>query len=275
MTRQQKNSAQRFSSSSQSVLGRVHPVRKLSEQVIAQLRDEIGEGRLCPGMRLPTEQDMMTAMGVSRTVVREAVAALRAEGLVTTRQGAGAFVAADPAKRGFRIEAGEADTLDNVLFILELRFAIEVEAAALAAQRASTAGVRMIAKALKAFERAVARGEQAVEEDFAFHRAVAAASQNRYFDDLLQFLGHFIIPRHALRFVAGSPDAQKSYLLLILREHQEIYRTIAARDVDGARATMFRHLKRSGERYRTFATARQNRRAGQAGASTRKTLRMA
>ena len=62
-----------------------------------RIAGEIRSGRLAPGARLPTEQELMGAMGVSRTVVREAVAALRAEGLVTTRQGSGAFVAAEPA----------------------------------------------------------------------------------------------------------------------------------------------------------------------------------
>ena len=55
--------------------------------MVERIAAEIRSGRLEPGARLPTEQELMTAMGVSRTVVREAVAALRAEGLVTTRQG--------------------------------------------------------------------------------------------------------------------------------------------------------------------------------------------
>ena len=59
-----------------------------------------------PGAQLPTEQELIAATGVSRTVVREAVAALRAEGLVITRQGVGAFVA-DNARRPFRIDVDE------------------------------------------------------------------------------------------------------------------------------------------------------------------------
>ena len=72
--------------------------------MIDRISNEIASGRLKPGARLPTEQEMMSAIGVSRTVVREAVSALKADGLVITRQGAGAFVALDRARVPFRID---------------------------------------------------------------------------------------------------------------------------------------------------------------------------
>ncbi len=74
----------------------LNPVRRRTEEVVERIAAQIIEGRLPAGARLPTEQAMMAAMGVSRTVVREAIAALRARGLVTTRQGAGAFVNSEP-----------------------------------------------------------------------------------------------------------------------------------------------------------------------------------
>ena len=80
-----------------------------------------------PGSRLPTEQKLMHAMRVSRTVVREAVAALRAEGLVTTRQGSGAFVAADARRSAFRIDPDGLSSIGDVLNVMELRVAVEVE----------------------------------------------------------------------------------------------------------------------------------------------------
>ncbi len=82
---------------------RIHPSRGLAHEVVERIRADIGSGKLRPGDRLPTEQDMIASLGVSRTVVREAVAALRAEGLVITRQGVGAFVADDMRLRPFRI----------------------------------------------------------------------------------------------------------------------------------------------------------------------------
>src|SRR6059058_329321 len=86
-----------------SVLRPVAPTRNLRHEIAERLAAEILGGQLPPGARLPTEQEMVAAMGVSRTVVREAVAALRADGLVVTRQGAGAFVAPDAERRPFRL----------------------------------------------------------------------------------------------------------------------------------------------------------------------------
>ena len=75
----------------------------------------------------------MSAMGVSRTVVREAVAALRAEGLVVTRQGVGAFVATDAKRRPFRLDPDGIESLSEAIKVMELRRAVEIEAAAFAA----------------------------------------------------------------------------------------------------------------------------------------------
>src|SRR5215468_6218182 len=86
-----------------SLLRPVTPPRNLTHAIAERIASEIMSGKLPPGARLPTEQEMVAAMGVSRTAVREAVAALRAEGLVVTRQGAGAFVATDAARRPFRL----------------------------------------------------------------------------------------------------------------------------------------------------------------------------
>src|SRR5258708_11511826 len=73
--------------------------RSLSAEVVDRLAEQIISGKLPAGAKLPSEQDMMRGMGVSRTVVREAVSALRARGLVLTRHGDGAFVAPRPSRR--------------------------------------------------------------------------------------------------------------------------------------------------------------------------------
>src|SRR6478752_9227548 len=114
-----------------------HSRSNLAERVMAQLGAEIRGGRLAPGARLPTEQELTSTMGVSRTVVREAVAALRADGLVVTRRGSGAYVADNPTASPFRIVAPQLGRIEDVLAVMELRLAVEVEAAALASERAT------------------------------------------------------------------------------------------------------------------------------------------
>src|SRR5579871_6241030 len=100
--------------------------RRLTAELIERLTTDITSGSLPPGSQLPTEQEMIAATGVSRTVVREAVAALRAEGLVNTRQGVGAFVSTN-ARRPFRIEFEKLSSLQEVVQVLELRMGLEIE----------------------------------------------------------------------------------------------------------------------------------------------------
>jgi DNA-binding FadR family transcriptional regulator len=225
--------------------------RSLTHELIARLSADILSGKLKPGARLPTEQEMIAAAGVSRTVVREAVAALRADGLVVTRQGVGAFVA-DTARRPFRIEADEVRSLLEVLEVMELRTGIEVEAAGLAAERASAADLRRVADAYEAIEGAIARGESGVDQDFAFHRAVAEATGNPKFLRFLNYLGHFLIPRNTVN-LTSDPDQRLAYLKIFQKEHSAILAAIKARSVTQARAAMRRHLLSSRTRYQKLA----------------------
>jgi len=226
---------------------------KLSRRLFEQLAGEIRSGRLAPGARLPTEQALTRAARVSRTVVREAVAALRAEGLVITRQGVGAFVSAEPQRAPFRIEPERMQSLHDILSVMELRRGVEIESAGLAAERASKGQVRSISNALNAIQLASAAGGAAVDEDLAFHRAIAEATGNPEFARFLQFIGRHLIPR---RIVTGLPErmgGRGAYLAMIQEEHRRIHDAIVARDPKAAREAMRRHLTRSLERYRKLA----------------------
>jgi GntR family transcriptional regulator, transcriptional repressor for pyruvate dehydrogenase complex len=220
---------------------------------MARLAAEIDSGRLAPGARLPTEQELTAAFGVSRTVVREAVAALRAEGLVETRQGVGAFVVRDIQRRPFRIDPEGLRSIGEVVHVMELRTGIEVEAAGIAAERANAAARARIAAALKAIDAALARGQSAIDEDFAFHQAIANATGNVNFTRFLEFLGRFLIPRQSVRFALKSELEQRSYLERIQAEHRAIADAIGSGDVSAARRAMRRHLLGSRQRYQRLA----------------------
>lgn len=236
-----------------SLLRPLGPARNLTSEVVERIATEIRAGRLQPGARLPTEQKLMVALGVSRTVVREAVAALRAEGIVVTRQGAGAFVAADSSRVPFRIDPAALSSLEDVLDVMEVRRAVEIEAAALASERVTAARFAPVAAAHSAFEAAISAGEAAANEDFAFHRAIADATGNPRFVQLMEVLGRHIIPRYSIHVALSSPAEQKRYLRTLLKEHGQIAAAIEAGDASEARKAMRGHLTRSLERYRHLA----------------------
>jgi DNA-binding FadR family transcriptional regulator len=198
---------------------------------------------------------MMVAMGVSRTVVREAVAALRARGLVVTRQGAGAFVSNDPRRQSYMIDPEGLGSLTSVIEVMELRMAVEAEAAAIASERASATQLKAIRQAQKMFSKAVARGERSINEDYAFHDAIAVATQNGRFIEFLHFLGRLIIPRQSIRTFEDT-DALRRYLQKVEREHQAIAEAVEARAPSKARELMRRHLLNGRERYRQLAAGK-------------------
>jgi DNA-binding FadR family transcriptional regulator len=197
---------------------------------------------------------MMSAMGVSRTVVREAVSALRAEGLIVTRQGVGAFVAAGVLRRPFRIDPEGLRSLAEVLNVMELRLGVEVESAGLAAERAAPQQQRAIGDALKSIDRAIERGESAIDEDYALHMTIAEATGNGHFVRFLEYLGRYIIPRQSVRVESGRVSGQRAYLEKIQGEHRALVAAIRNRDPAAAREAMRRHLTNGRERYRKLAT---------------------
>ena len=253
MTRQKPSLDTPRPTGKRALLRPLPPARNLTDEVIARIKKEIGAGRLAPGARLPTEQELMTAMGVSRTVVREAVAALRADGLITTRQGSGAYVSADVSRVPFRIDPDGLSSIDDVLDVMELRLAVEVEAGARAAERVTPRRLASIERALRALEDAVRQGEGAVNEDFAFHLAIAEASGNTRFAELLEFLGRHVIPRQSVRVALSTPAEQRQYLARIQTEHRRIHEAIRNGDPVAARKAMREHLTRSLTRYRRLA----------------------
>ena len=233
------------------------PERKLSRGLFEQLAEQIKSGRLAAGARLPTEEELSRAARVSRTVVREAVAALRADGLVVTRQGVGAFVSAAPQQAPFRIDADGMRSIEDVLHVMELRLGVEIESAGLAAERATRAQLRAIGTALEAMDRAAAQGKDAVDQDLELHRAIAEATGNAQFPRFLQFIGRHLIPR---RIVSGMPQSmggREAYLELLQAEHRAIVEAIQRKDAKAARDAMRRHLTRSVERYRKLAAQQQ------------------
>lgn len=229
--------------------------RRLTAELVARLTTDIVSGKLAPGSRLPTEQEMIAATGVSRTVIREAVAALRADRLVVTRQGVGAFVA-DHVRRPFRVEFDEHSSLREVLNVMELRTGVEIEAAGLAAERASAAQLKKIAERYAAIQSAIERGDVAVDQDFAFHCAIADATGNPQFKRFLEYLGHFIIPRRTV-WGSSAPPTNRAHLEIFQREHEQILHAIESRSPAQARAAMQRHLLNSRARYEKLASEKR------------------
>ncbi|MDX3924357.1 MAG: FadR/GntR family transcriptional regulator [Shinella sp.] len=228
--------------------------RTLVSQLGERLRRAITTGEFPPGSRLPSEAQLTEAHGVSRTVVREAIAALRADRLVEARQGAGVFVLdVPPAEQPLMLSLGNIDLarVSSMIELLELRTAVEVEAAGLAALRRSPAQEEVILDRHYAVRACLDASLPTSEADFALHLAIAEATNNPRFREFLTMIGRNLIPRAALRSDEAETD-QAAYIKLLDDEHNAIVVAISDGDEEGAREAMRRHLRGSQLRYRAL-----------------------
>jgi DNA-binding FadR family transcriptional regulator len=214
------------------------------------LRTRISKGEFTPGDRLPSEAVLSETYGVSRTVIREAIASLRADGLVEPRQGSGVYVLEARQSDVAPFQNVDFDRVSSVVELLELRTAVESEAAALAAIRRSPSQEEHILECLQAFMEANRGERSASQEDFALHLAIADASNNPRFGEFLRLLGANVIPRKALRPEGSELRIDTSYLSRIAEEHQRIVDAILDGDAERARQAMRVHLEGSLSRYR-------------------------
>jgi DNA-binding FadR family transcriptional regulator len=222
----------------------------LVAELAAGLAGEIESGRLAPGSRLPPEHELTATLGVSRATLREAIAALRREGLVVARQGSGTYVADGAVRPTFKISSAEMRTTEDVLSIIELRLGVEVEAASLAAERRAKGHLDRMAAVLDRMDAAISRGELAADADFEFHRVIADATGNAFFRRFLDFLGPLVIPRQSVSQGLSRPGTDpRVYLRRIQAEHRAIEAAIAAADPAAARKAARQHLVRGRERY--------------------------
>ncbi|MDQ4489511.1 FadR/GntR family transcriptional regulator [Sinomonas sp. ASV486] len=220
----------------------------LTDGVVDRLTGRIVDGGFAPGDKLPSEGELMEQFAVSRTVVREALSRLQAAGLVETYRGRGTFVLTRPSEEAFSIEAGSVRTVPERLELLDFRIAVEVEAASLAAQRRTPAQLDEIARALDVFRASRAKPSGAVDADFRFHTAIAAAASNRYYAELLTSLGPTIIAMPQTRLRAAEGPERDAHFDRVTYEHESIYAAIERGDPAGAAAAVRTHLANSRQR---------------------------
>ncbi|NYT66696.1 FadR family transcriptional regulator [Alcaligenaceae bacterium] len=222
----------------------------LSVQLTKALGARIARGEIKPGDKLPSEHALIDAYGVSRTVVREAISSLKAKGMIATRHGVGAFVLQATPSVTLRIEHSGLSVLGDIMNVLELRIALEVEAAGLAAQRRTAVQLDVMRALLDQMADSTLQGEDGIAHDRGFHLELLRAAGNPHFSALLEPLGELAIPRASLDLFAQDSVARTIYLQCIGLEHENIYRAIHDQDVKAARSAMRQHLSNSRERLR-------------------------
>ena len=223
----------------------------LYEQVAERLREFIDAQQLKPGDRLMPERELAERLGVSRTSVRQALTALRVSGLVDVRHGEGVFLVRSPRDLIPSLASEIVGSEVDHPMIWEVREAIEVQAARLAARRRTAADLDAMRSALDLMETAIAGGEDGIVEDRRFHRAIVEAAHNPLLQQLTEQLTD-VIDRtsEASLTLAGRPP-------ISLESHRAIFGAIERRDEAAAAEAMRQHVMISGQRVVEAAAERQ------------------
>lgn len=212
---------------------------RLVDQAYAGIVELITEEGLNVGDRLPSEAGLAEKLGVSRTIVREALARLSSDGITEARRGAGSFVKRRPSGQLAAYMPWTA--MPTTMGTYEVRLVLEAEAARLAALRRSAEDMNEIEGALEDLRRALMSHEPAHEEDLAFHRSIAEATANEAFVSVFNSLAVDVEP-----IMRAGVDISRSrppeVLAAMMREHEAIVEAIRAHDPEGASLAMRWHL---------------------------------
>ncbi|TIN53027.1 MAG: FadR family transcriptional regulator, partial [Mesorhizobium sp.] len=196
-------------------------------------------GELNPGARLPTEQELSEKFGVSRNVVREAIAQLRADGMIEARQGIGAFVLAPQQRAAIRIDREALKDTHNMERLFELRCILEAESAALAAARRGQEHLDSIKAALDRMGGEERWEEGSIDADLLFHREIARATGNSYIHTFISFVCEQI--RQSIHY-ARLTNPLHDLVEINVGEHVRIYEALVAGDPAAAEAAMRTHI---------------------------------
>ncbi len=222
------------------------PAPRLSEQVTAHLRSAVLGGAFQPGDRLPSENTLAAELGVSRTVVREALARLKQDGLVESRHGIGAIVRSVQKQRAFRLDDMAGADIGDLGQLFELRVILEVEVALLAAERRSEQQLQALGVCIAAMAAAVRDGNDGTAPDVAFHQELAEASANHYLADLMRFLSDKLVDQ--IRTARSHTGQQRGLPERVQREHESIYEAVRRQEPREAGAAVLAHLRNAARR---------------------------
>lgn len=207
----------------------------LTARVLSQLETLILSGHFALGDRLPAERELAQRFGVSRTVVREAVAGLSAKGFVQVAPGSGAHVRtpdADTVARSLTLLLQGGATRIPYDQVHEVRTVLEVEIAGLAAAHRTPDDLIGLEALLVEMEAIAAPTERYARADLAFHRALADATGNTLFGILLDALAQILWEVRCSSFQV--PEA----IVRGMTSHRAIFARVEAGDSEGARVTM-------------------------------------
>lgn len=214
------------------------PPADRAQQVMAALADFIQRSSLAPGDRLPAERELMSALAVGRSTIREVIRHFQALGVVEARKGSGTYLLKpiSGATIHMPLSLDTTHLRDALLMTLQVRRGIEAEAGMVAARVRTTQDLRNIEEKLNEMERVHLSKGTSGPEDLAFHLAIYDATHNPLFKQLLEQM------RDAFERFWEKPFDRPDFARRSFPFHRTLFDAIAARDPEAARAETLKIL---------------------------------
>jgi GntR family transcriptional repressor for pyruvate dehydrogenase complex len=215
--------------------------RNIADQVFEQLRDMLYRGEIGSGERLQSERDLATLFKVGRPTVRTAIQRLIDQGLVESRRGVGVFVLDQEkiVEKRPLLQALNGETY-SIADIQEIRMALEMKSAELAAQRATDEDLRLIRKGIERMKRERIEHEIRINTDISFHMNIAYASKNVVQIHLMK--SFYEVQTYAMSYSYTKILESLRIDELIDGQHDAIFQAIADRSPERARQAMETHI---------------------------------
>jgi GntR family transcriptional repressor for pyruvate dehydrogenase complex len=212
-------------------------------EVAERLLGYFTSGDIAVGTRLPAERTLAASLGVGRSAVREALAALEILGIVVVKPGSGTYLRDGvsellPRTLSWGLMLGAPRTRE----LIELRSGLEVQAVQLAAARVTDASLERMRADLAAMEENLQNLKAFVEADAAFHREIAVSSGNQVLQELLQSI------RSLLRIWVDRALTDEGHAAAALAEHRRIFEALEKRDSTAVAEAMQSHMTTAGRR---------------------------
>lgn len=211
-----------------------------TQLVVAHVRGMLDRGELKSGDRLPAERELAHLLGVSRPSLRAGLRSLAVMGVVQIRPGAGSFIAGGPPALGIDALSFQAALHGFTrVQMFEARLVLEVAAAGMAAERATSERLVALSDETTGMFASMDDRQAFLLHDIAFHRAVASACGNPILSSLVDMVSELF--RQLRRQTIGRAHDLRD----AAEEHRRIYLAIRAHDPERARRTMSEHLMRA------------------------------
>jgi GntR family transcriptional repressor for pyruvate dehydrogenase complex len=215
--------------------------KKISEEIVKQLRDLIFSGKLQPGKKLPPERELAKSLNVSRPPLREALNTLQGMGIIEIQQGNRSFVRPITTRSIYDpLVSYSKESPQNILQVFEVRKYLDIGAVSLAAERATPKQIMKLEKFVDQLEGDLKKGRLGAKPDLDFHMEIVKITGNHVYHHLVSTIYDLLQEEYRIAWggIFNNPESKT----VLLEQHKKIVSAIKMNNPQKGRRSAREHL---------------------------------